>query len=315
MTDTTCQTCKRPTHNALCTTCTTELRAMLQGLAAGTNANGKPTPGWLEHLADAAIGRTRMGDGGRRTRTEPEGLKGDSDAIQDNPDILRKRFLALGGINSRASDLYARILTMLTDWALALQPTLNHPERFTAGTLALWIAQQHMDSTARHPRAGEWHSEARIAISDIEHLINRPQPPRFCGPCPTQLEQSHDSDCTVRHPHACSTALMAKRDAVEVRCPTCKQTHNVDQLLQHLLADVDHWRFTASEITMIMRTLDEPLVDRTFRHWRKVGKVRPRGFRRPDGRMVLTRHTDDDEPVYRLSDVRKLRNQREAATA
>jgi hypothetical protein len=103
---------------------------------------------------------------------------------------------------------------------------------------------------------------------------------------------------------------MARRDAAEVTCPTCKSTHNVERLLQRLLADVDHWRFTAAEILMIMRALDEPINDRTFRRWRSRGpkgeppKLKPRGFRRPDGAIGLTRRTEADEPLYRLAEVR-----------
>lgn len=103
---------------------------------------------------------------------------------------------------------------------------------------------------------------------------------------------------------------MAKREASEITCPSCKSTHNVERLLQRLLADVDHWRFTAAEILMIMRALDEPLNERTFRRWRKHGpkgeqpKVLPRGYRRPNGAIGLTRRTEDDVPLYRLAEVR-----------
>jgi hypothetical protein len=103
-------------------------------------------------------------------------------------------------------------------------------------------------------------------------------------------------------------ALMARRDAIDVRCPQCTNTHNVDYLLRRLLTEVDHWRFTVKEVLMIMETLGDPVHVRTFQRWRKLGIVKPAGYKRVDGRVVIKAHQGDSiEPMYRLADVRRAK--------
>lgn len=305
----TCQHCTRPAQTYLCGTCTDELRDMLTGL-----------PRWLDYLADAVNGQTKLGAN--------DGPKPKGDDEQPMRINLRASGLAaavhatLVAIVRTVEDSHGVQMTPLR----AVQPGFVGPllprwrrlpaaYAITTADLACWLAH-HVSALAAHEAAAEHYDDIKRIISDIERRINRPVPPRFCGPCPTQVEYNHDTSCEHRHPHACGTALMAKREATEVTCPSCKSTHNVERLLQRLLADVDHWRFTAAEILMIMRALDEPLNERTFRRWRKDGKVPPRGFRRPNGAIGLTRRTEDDQPLYRLAEVRgQARRDREMVKA
>lgn len=313
---TTCQACAGRATLFLCPPCTNQLRDMLTGL-----------PRWLDYLADAIHGQTKLGanDGPR-----PKGGD-DEQPMRINlgaSGLAAATHATLVAIARTVEDSHGVQMTPLR----ATQPGFIGPllpgwRRLPAGyvitraDLALWLAE-HVTALAAHEAAGEHYHDVERIISDIERRINRPVPPRFCGPCPTQVEYNHNQSCERRHPHACGTALMARREAVEVRCPSCKATHTVERLLQRLLADVDHWRFTVAEILMIMRALDEPLNERTFRRWRRHGpkgeppKVRPRGFRRPDGAIGLTRRTEDDEPLYRLAEVRaQARKDREMVTA
>lgn len=77
-----CEVCSAKSQLHLCNRCTTDLRAMLAGLARGeyvrTGSHGRTgsggrwwierrTPGWLEFLEDAALGRTRLGESARRS--------------------------------------------------------------------------------------------------------------------------------------------------------------------------------------------------------------------------------------------------------
>lgn len=77
-----CQRCESKSQLFLCGTCQRELREMLTGLAhgdwiptgsAGRTASGgawcieRRHPGWLEHLEDAVLGRTRLGESARRS--------------------------------------------------------------------------------------------------------------------------------------------------------------------------------------------------------------------------------------------------------
>lgn len=290
-----CQACTRPANTYLCGTCTTELRDMLTGL-----------PRWLDYLADAVNGQTKLGanDG-----PKPKG---------DDEQPMRINLRASGLAAAVHATLVAIVRTVEDSHGMQMKPlraSWSPGRPITTTDLACWLAH-HVSALAAHEAAAEHYDDIKRIITDIERRINRPVPPRFCGPCPTQVEYNHDTSCEHRHPHACGTALMAKREAAEITCPSCKSTHNVERLLQRLLADVDHWRFTATEILMIMRALDEPLNERTFRRWRKDGKVPPRGFRRPDGGIGLTRRTEDDQPLYRLAEVRgQARRDREMVKA
>lgn len=82
-----CQQCQRKTDLYLCTECQQDLHEMLQGLAVGQwvptvqgrTKNGRPwhiehrSPGLIEYLEDAQLGRTRLGESARRSneRTTP----------------------------------------------------------------------------------------------------------------------------------------------------------------------------------------------------------------------------------------------------
>ncbi|GFG72710.1 hypothetical protein BMW24_003560 [Mycobacterium heckeshornense] len=62
-----CQKCGRRAQLFLCQPCTDELRDLLRGLAQGQQLpSGRRAAGWLEYLADAAYGRTRLGASARR---------------------------------------------------------------------------------------------------------------------------------------------------------------------------------------------------------------------------------------------------------
>ncbi len=305
---TNCQVCGAKSGLFLCNKHIRELSEMLTALVTGgtntvrvqqgTVAGGgtwyveydHPMPGLLEHLADAAVGLVRMGDGGRRSPGhEGAPMKG----------------------NNRAGTLLRATRSGLLLWSqrcATLTGTRHTPlDPSDIAATAMWLAG-NAEKLAGSDQVGTLYADMKETIAAIERAINRPVPPRFCGPCPAQLDAGHRAGCGQRHPHACSTALMAPREAVEVMCPSCKTTHHVDTLIHRLLADVDHWRFDRREIELIMDTLDEHLSPRTFRHWRSTGRIRPSGFRAADGRRItVSRKADDDVELFRLSDVRKVR--------
>lgn len=69
-----CQACQRKSDLYLCTDCQRDLHEMLQGLAVGqAHPNGERSPGFIEYLEDAKLGRTRLGESARRSneRTTP----------------------------------------------------------------------------------------------------------------------------------------------------------------------------------------------------------------------------------------------------
>lgn len=280
-----CQRCAAKAQLFLCNNHITELRDMFADL-----------PRLANHLAEAATGQARLGERSRRSRSDDSpmrvNLKASDLLDQVNATLVRwvRDICDSRGVTYRA----LRIVAPSLECDLEPDEVRSEYDGDTA-KLALWLAK-HVDSVAADESAGMCFDEIHAHIGRILVTINRPIPPRFCGPCPTPDP--------VDDRRQCGMALMAKRDAVEVRCPQCSSTHNVELLMRRLLADVDHWRFTRKEVLLIMSTLGDKLSERTFQHWRKHNVVRPRGYRRPDGRISLTRHSDRDEPVYRLSDVR-----------
>lgn len=322
-----CQVCLGRAQLYLCNQCQIELRTMFTDL-----------PWWVERLAEAAHGGHGVRSGAdlvKYTDEQPavddEGFNAGMTKGQQRleRDVAAGEFkldkaLAAGGVNARASrmldDIQNTLTTIVRDLCesrgVELPPQLATAPRnalLTCRRTSEWLLG-HVDVIAGDEGVGQTFAEIRKHTADILHVINPPTPPRFCGPCPSSVDAPH-GDCQQRHPHPCGNRLMAPRTAIEVTCRACRETHNVERLIKRLLADVDHWRFDRAEILLIMTTLEEPLNERTFRRWRAAGKVRPSGYRRPDGGIGLTRRSDADEPLYRLSDVRKLWRTGEAVVA
>jgi hypothetical protein len=278
-----CQQCSAKSQLPLCNTCQNELHDMLLGL-----------PRWINYLADAIIGDTRMGDGGRRTGSDEAPLK----------------------VNLKASriadDIHTSLKTRIAD--ICETRAIPNPALRSSVQMAQWLANNIPAITA-HETAGHIYTQIHAHITAIEKVINRPIPPRYAGPCPTIV-----TDPDTHRKRECGTRLMAPRHASQVRCRECKTEHDVERIISRLLANVDHWRFTREELTGsrtgdwtgIMGLLDEPVSKSTFHKWSKDGSLKPNGYRRPDGTNGIARHSDDDQPLYRLSRVRRLRTQERA---
>lgn len=312
-----CQHCGAKATLYLCNSCSTDLRTKLVEL-----------PQWIDWLADTALKRTKLGDGSRRGPN-------DDAPLPFEPDTENSRQTKQG----RASALLATVVTGLATIGLSIcqrrgtnyraaavriahpkfiGPLRRHEIRANTpsdlqlgieGLPAWWLAAR-VDLIAADPDAGTIYAEIARFATEIEAVINPPVPMRFCGPCPTIV-----SDPETGRLHDCSTRLMAKRDAVQVRCPKCKTEHNIDTIINRLLATVDHWRFTREELigsrsgdwSGIMGLLEEPVSRRTFYRWRADGELKPNGYRRPSGVIGVSRRDERDEPLFRLSKVRELR--------
>lgn len=154
----------------------------------------------------------------------------------------------------------------------------------SAAAMARFLAK-HVSAIASSEDAGMCFAEVQNAVDAIERMINRPIPPRFLGPCPTILEAGE-----------CNTALMAGRDDREVVCPSCKSTHNVEDLLQRQVDRTSDMSFTISELYgTIMPAVCEYVPMSTLRHWIVKDRLIPTGY------------DAYGEPRFLLDDVRKLR--------
>lgn len=168
----------------------------------------------------------------------------------------------------------------------------------TPAALASWLAQ-NAHAIAADKAADVCYSEIKEVITDIEKVINRPAPPRVLGPCPTQVDSSHDKDCDKQHPHTCALALTAKNDATQITCPRCRTTHDVEELLARQIRDTDDYNFSLTELHQTaLPALREYVPLRTLQHWAASGRLQPRD------------HGPDGEPKYLLADVRRLREQK-----
>lgn len=293
-----CTHCAGRAQLFLCNACISDLRDMLIGLARGQQLpNGQYAAGWLEHLTDAVLGQTKLGEFIRRNRGDETPMR----------------------VNLRASQLLDYASSVLSEWCRdvcetrgitwrplkATEPGFIGPLRSgwrrlpadyqaTSSDKALWLSG-HVSAVASEEAAFVCYREIAEIITDIERLINRPTPPRLCGPCPTMI--NHDV-CGRRephsHPHSCATQLMAKHDAIELTCPACKTTHNMERLLTRLWADADNFHVARNQVVWAMAMLGQPISLRTFQQWCAEHHLKP-----------LSGYA---EPRYLLGDVRKLRD-------
>lgn len=167
----------------------------------------------------------------------------------------------------------------------------------STASLARQLANKLHDIALR-PDAGQFMRDITKAVQTIDTMINRPIPPRYCGPCPTLTNGEH---CTIEDNRGKQqrTALLAPREATEITCHVCKTVHNIAEIEKQLWQDVGEWLLTPSEIMLVMTYFGEPVTETTFRRWRATGKLKPRGQR-------------DGKPRYWPADVRTLRNRKAA---
>jgi len=306
-----CSSCTADCELYLCGRCCTELSELLASLLPHRDEGGRWREGLLDYLRDAAVGQAKLGDGGRRTR--PSGLHGDEHAdamvIQESghtasggrwwieqPKYTLNRVLAAGGVNARASDLRVEMFEAMRMWARHIAKTnqLDMTWRTTMGYTD--FLHKHVGRVAQDQDAGELLHRVRGLVRRIERTINRPEPPRFCGPCPTIVGKRKQ----------CATRLEAPPNAAVVTCPTCKQTHQVEQLMRKLLEYLKDKRGTSTELRELLQGSGHHLPKGTFDTWCHRKKLRPVGWLRPHGGRAIRRHSDQDSPLYLMSDLLEL---------
>jgi hypothetical protein len=296
-----CQGCARKSDLFLCGGCQSDLRALLVDL-----------PWWLARLTEAALGHVRLGDGGGRRGhragleqyTDPKpamdgqgGTEGQRRLERDLGDAkLRARLLAQGGVNSRASEALAAITGELSTWVrhVCEQRGLDVPALDAPGS-ARWLAMC-VGAIACDEAGGECLASLKADQRHIEAVVNRPVEPRTCGPCPTAGEHT-DRGFVMRDVRTrCGTRLEAPAAAVEVRCPTCRQTYHVESLITRLINETHYMRFTIRELLdVVLPRAEIPVPRATLYLWVKRGKLVARGTRA------------DGSAEFLFADVRKCR--------
>lgn len=238
---------------------------------------------------------------------------------------LRAQFLSAGRVNARASRHLDAMRNSLTTWIRHICETrgirLVHP-RFigplrvneargphrNSGDYARWLAV-NVHAIACDESAGQCYAELDGHQQAIARIVNRPIPRKYLGNCPTYDESTRVT---------CGKELEASEDDIQVFCPKCRRTHNCNWLQMLMVNDKARKRMTAREILELNKRIPEEyrIPERTLRRWRKPGpngeppKLSAHGYRRPDGRMVINRHSEDDEELYLWQDIEKLRAER-----
>lgn len=313
-----CQVCDAVTGTGfICYRCVDELDDMLAGLTRREIPSDPPrfAPGWIALLEDATISNTRLGDTVRHSGKRIDRLDGDAELAacigllpEDEDDLERARkrrhqaaqnkALAAGRVNERANHQLRKLTETLDGWVTRLGMA-DLPAPYAA-----WWLRQQVNEIAARPDAGQCHKQIHRHIVAIEHIINRPPPTRFCGPCPTMRA---DNEHQPLQP--CRTELRAEHDAVTVICPTCHTGHEVEELQDQLWQRLENRLVTYPELVEICRRTAEPVpVRSTLYKWIDQGRLTVKGYQRPDGhkRIGVAKHSDIDRPVYRLGDVRRL---------
>ncbi|ADL71249.1 hypothetical protein ISLAND3_67 [Mycobacterium phage Island3] len=276
---TACQVCEGRAQLYLCLTHITALRNALNDL-----------PWWLERLEEAVVGQVRLGDPGRRgTKTHeldaytgPDAAEKLAQALADGR-FRRSAVLALGRVNPKASRLRDRARAELVVWVryLCEHHGAEVPRDTETRELAKWL-EQHTQAIAGDEAAKDCHNAVVDLIEQIRRVVNRPEPPEYCGPCQHQFtveERDARRERDLEDRAECRTQLYARRGARWVRCPECGTEHEVATLQEALLAEADEYSFSISDLSdFILPKLGMEIPRRTLQHWAQRGELVPSGY-------------------------------------
>jgi hypothetical protein len=303
-----CKRCARAAQLFICSACTENLRRQLRDL-----------PWWLERLVEASLGQVAMSDGGRRTRRRSV-LHGDDTLAshiepfpdENEADLKKARkqrqraalshALAAGRVNVRASNEYQRIHNTLTHWVKDLCESrgLGLPHLTHASDMARWMAT-NAHSIASQDDAAQCCEDIAHITKTIERIVNRPEPPRFIGPCPSDAPEAvltkriEQGDKTIR----CNFQLTASHKATSVVCPQCSTGHEVKEVIAQNFAEMGDKLMTVRDLVdWVLPKLEEHIPQSTLEAWIRRGWLEVRGF------------SDQGHQMVRLDDVRKVRAER-----
>ena len=293
-----CQVCEGRAQLFLCTTHIGVLQSTLKDL-----------PWWLSRLNEAALGQVRLGDAGRRgTRAheldEYTGPDDAANAARLERDLAAGKFkldavLAPARINAKASRLYEQAYNDLGTWVRHLCESRG-TDIPTTGCVQ-WL-RKNANAIAADEAAGECYTSMVDLTDQIRDVVNRPEPPRFCGPCTTALTAEQRQKLITdgeADRDTCMVQLYAQRKATAVTCPHCKAEHDIERLYTAMLDEADEYSFTISDLVdHILPKLGQQIPRRTLQHWAKTGRLNASGFEAGVARYQLA-------TVRRLHDTRK----------
>lgn len=284
----TCQVCEGRAQLFLCLTHITTLRNALREL-----------PWWLDRLEEAAVGNVRLSESGRRgTRAhELDEFTGSDGADRLDKARCDGRFdldkvLAHGRVNAKASRLQDRARNDLGTWVRHLCEVRGVDTPILGGDKghAKWL-EKHVQAIASDEAAKECHDTIIDLTDQIRRVVNRPEPPQYCGPCVAELSVEQRTKLVNNGQEDrthCRVQLYARSGARQVTCPDCRTEHNIESLQEKMLAEADEYSFSVSDLAdFILPKLGIRIPRRTLQHWAKVGDLVPSGFESTVARYQL----------------------------
>lgn len=283
-----CQVCTAPSHHAfLCNPHIAELRAHLAKLSTGPVVNGRASQGLLDDLADVALKRTRMGEGGGHRK------KGDERPDPFEPDTEKSRQTPQGRASTLLTNARNYLGTIVRD--MCESRGVEAPELATTVSMAAWLAR-NVQSISLDESAGQWWVDIDSIARQAESIVDRPTRRVWLGECPTWNEGTRK---------VCGVNLWAPEDAVETRCHRCKATHDPKRLRLLLFSDLERTKVTWEKILQANRSqpADRRVPERTLQSWRTGKDKKP-------PRLLVRGYREDGVELYLWPDVRRLRDER-----
>ena len=311
-----CQSCSAPAALAICSRCTEELKANLTSLYRGPEVNGRNTAGLIDALTDVVLKQTRMSEGnGHRQKGderpdpfEPDTEKGKQTAQGRAAILLISANNTLSTIvrdlcESRGIDVMRAFRVVPHGFVGPLMPGWSRAQRAWEPSMVEmveWLVAA-VHAIACDESAGQWYADIDRLVRSIERAVDRPVRYELLGMCATQLEGNKP----------CDTALMAREDAIEVRCPKCRTVRRCDIVRRMGQSEARKALITWPKLLETNRGQPDGwrVSERTLRDWKASGVLRVRGYLRPSGRHGIHKRNDDDVQLFAWVDVEQLRSQ------
>lgn len=182
--------------------------------------------------------------------------------------------------DARASEILDNVRTVLVGWTrVACETEGDWPD----DTETAMIRRLRRARWATHPAADELLDELEYTHSEVLHVIDRPQPRRYLGPCATTLEDGTHCDGDVY-----------QRGSKTPTCRACKATHVTDLRLAWIAERAADQLVTASEAAGALSAWGEHITSDLVRKWAERGRLIPRG------------HDRHGHPTYVFGECREL---------
>ncbi|MBQ1064491.1 hypothetical protein [Micromonospora sp. C41] len=142
----------------------------------------------------------------------------------------------------------------------------------------------HLEWLRHRPEAEEAISQLGAAGATLTRIVDAPPPLWYAGPCYTPIDGGD----------VCMEELYARTDDGAVKCPACKNRHDVRERRVWLLGEADEVLAHASLIAAALTVLDRPVTASMVRNYAARGRIVSHGV------------DERGRPLYRVGEVRQV---------